>query len=687
MKSKNKKNEAVDLLVDLKRHHLLRDFNLTLYRRHNAADSRNDESYRQCSSILQNPFSNKLVIPLLEKRISKVLKAGKPVICRTHGGLLSFLIPFHVGSESLCLVGDGVRDKSIDFLKLEELFSNKKTDASEVIEQIEKLPAKENREVTDIVARIRKELLELQEENDNGVLIDKTRHRLNEIVHGFSRIDELKTPEEVVYFCSEILGTLFNSPKIAFALRDETEKAFQLKGTRGLPAELGSIPEDRLSLFITPDAVKMPNKLEGEIRYLLPGLDAKTMACIPLETHGVIIGFLALCDTELDQMECGLVELVANRITAKFVQIEKEREQMLAGSMSSSLMSLTQTLLFSENKEELYRSILEIGADLVGASRGSIMLVDKNGKNLQIGFCKGMNMHVARSITVKVGEGIAGRVASSGVPLLVDDIEKDSRVAMPNRPRFKTKSLLCVPLKLKDKSIGVLNLSDKENGGIFSESDLNMLVSFANLASLMIERTWVLERSSMLERLSVTDHLTGLYNHRFLRNRLEEELNRSTRTGLNLSIVFIDIDFFKIYNDFCGHLAGDAALRKTADILRAFVRDMDIVVRYGGEEFCIVLPDTSKEEAVVVAERIRQEIEKEKFPNEENLPLGRLTASVGIASFPEDGHTFTTLVHSADLALYKAKANGRNRVELGHPALYKDLAVAGLRDRLTQLPE
>ncbi|HKZ16133.1 MAG TPA: sensor domain-containing diguanylate cyclase [Geobacteraceae bacterium] len=687
MMRKYKKNESIDLLVDLKRHHLLGDFNLTLYRKHGADAVRKGAPFRQCSSIVQNPFSNKIVIPFLEKQIGEVLKTDKPIICRTHGGLLSFLIPFRVGSESLCLVGDGVRENSIDCLRLEEFCRRRKTDVSEVLEQIEKLPAKACDDVKDIAARIREGLLELEEENDYGLLIDKTRHRLNSIVRGFSQIDESKTAEDVVSFSGKILSTLFDSAKIAFGLRDETGKGFILKGTRGLPEELGSIPEDKLSLFIAPNAIKRTNKPEKEIRALLPALDAESLACFPLETHGVILGFVALCDTELDQMEDGLVELLANRITAKFIQLAKEREQMLVGSMSSSLMSLTHTLLFSENNEELYRSILEIGADLVGASRGSIMLVDKNGKNLHIGFCKGMNMHVARSITVKLGEGIAGRVASSGVPLLVDDIEKDSRVAMPNRPRFKTKSLLCVPLKLKDRSIGVLNMSDKENGGTFNESDLNLLASFANLASLMIERSWVLERSFMLERLSVTDHLTGLYNHRYLRNRLEEELNRSTRNELNLSIIFIDIDFFKIYNDFCGHLAGDAALKKTADILRAFVRDMDVVVRYGGEEFCIVLPDTSKEEAVVVAERIRQEIEKEKFPNEENLPHGRLTASIGIASFPEDGHTFTTLVHSADLALYRAKANGRNRVELGQPALHKDLAVTGNSDRLTPLPE
>jgi diguanylate cyclase (GGDEF)-like protein len=317
---------------------------------------------------------------------------------------------------------------------------------------------------------------------------------------------------------------------------------------------------------------------------------------------------------------------------------------------------------------------MEIAADLVGATRGSIMLVDKNGKNLKIGFCKGMNNSLAQSIRVRLGEGIAGKVASSGIPLLVDDVEKDNRVRMPNRPRFKTKSLLSVPLKLKDKTIGVLNLSDKEDMRAFCESDMNLLASFANLASLMIERTWALERSFQLEKLSITDHMTGLYNHRFLRTRLEEELNRSTRNGLNLTVIFIDLDFFKIYNDIGGHLAGDGALKKAADILKASVRDMDIVVRYGGEEFCIVLPDTSKNEAFQVAERIRQEIEREKFPREESMPFGRLTASFGIASFPEDGHTFTTLIHSADLALYRAKAEGRNRVALGRPVLPKEVA-------------
>jgi diguanylate cyclase (GGDEF)-like protein len=670
-----KAKETAELLVALKKHQFLADFNLSLYCAQDGAAAEGETLVRQICSITHNPFSSETVIPYLEKHIQNVLKIEKPVVCRLHGGLLGFLVPFPYGVESLCLVGEGVREKSINILKLEELCRASKSDVFEVLEQIEKLPVKTYKEVEEAVSQAKKILLKLREKNtDLTSFIDKTRNQLAIMTRSLSLLDEVKTAEELITFSSDILRTLFNFQKIAFALCDEKSKGYLVKGTFGLPEELGNIAQNKLSFFIDPNSPKKIGRISNEMRELFPGLTAEIFACFSLEAHGEVLGFVAVFDSGFEQTDGPLMELLANRITARFIRLKKEREHALVGSLSDNLMSFTNTLLFAENKEELYKTVLEIAADLVGASRGSIMLIDKNGKNLQIGFCKGMNSSVAQSITVKLGEGIAGKVACSGVPLLVDDVEKDDRVRMPNRPRFKTKSLLCVPLKLKDKTIGVLNLSDKEDMGAFNESDLNLLASFANLASLMIERTWALERSFQLEKLSITDHMTGLYNHRFLRTRLEEELNRSTRNGLNLSVIFIDLDFFKVYNDISGHLAGDAALKKVAEILKVSVRDMDVVVRYGGEEFCIVLPDTSKKEAVHVAERIRQEIEKERFSNEENLPFGRLTASFGIASFPEDGHTFTTLIHSADLALYKAKAEGRNRVELGRPVLPKEVA-------------
>jgi diguanylate cyclase (GGDEF)-like protein len=126
--------------------------------------------------------------------------------------------------------------------------------------------------------------------------------------------------------------------------------------------------------------------------------------------------------------------------------------------------------------------------------------------------------------------------------------------------------------------------------------------------------------------------------------------------------MFIDLDNFKIYNDLCGHLGGDNALRKVADLLKESAREMDTVTRFGGEEFCVILPGTSGKEATLVAERIRTAVEKTSFPRESELPLGTLTASIGLASFPEDGNTATKLINAADIALYKAKSEGRNRL-------------------------
>jgi diguanylate cyclase (GGDEF)-like protein len=126
--------------------------------------------------------------------------------------------------------------------------------------------------------------------------------------------------------------------------------------------------------------------------------------------------------------------------------------------------------------------------------------------------------------------------------------------------------------------------------------------------------------------------------------------------------MMLDLDHFKAYNDQCGHIAGDHALKKVALLLKKSAREMDIVTRYGGEEFCLLLPNTGKEEALFVAERIRRTIETEIFPGETALPTGRLTTSIGVACYPDDGEKFETLVNAADIALYQAKSKGRNRL-------------------------
>ena len=168
------------------------------------------------------------------------------------------------------------------------------------------------------------------------------------------------------------------------------------------------------------------------------------------------------------------------------------------------------------------------------------------------------------------------------------------------------------------------------------------------------------ELYEQIEELSIVDGLTEVYLRRYLMDRLEEEVDRAGRLDLTFSIAMVDVDFFKACNDTYGHLVGDAVLRKIAARFKASVREVDMISRYGGEEFCIVLPETTKDLAVTVAQRLRSSIEASKIKAfDENIAI---TVSVGVATYPSDGKDVETLIEKADTALYKAKRKGRNMV-------------------------
>lgn len=176
-----------------------------------------------------------------------------------------------------------------------------------------------------------------------------------------------------------------------------------------------------------------------------------------------------------------------------------------------------------------------------------------------------------------------------------------------------------------------------------------------------------LKRSNeLLLELSNTDHLTSLFNRRYLMEALGKELQRSIRKGGNLSFILLDIDHFKHVNDTYGHLQGDVVLKKVSQLLQKELRSYDCAARYGGEEFVAILPDSNLKEAVFVAERIRHSIQETSFSGE--LEELHLTASLGVASFPQEGvSAVDSFIKLADDALYRAKNNGRNRVEFHHP--------------------
>jgi diguanylate cyclase (GGDEF)-like protein len=176
-----------------------------------------------------------------------------------------------------------------------------------------------------------------------------------------------------------------------------------------------------------------------------------------------------------------------------------------------------------------------------------------------------------------------------------------------------------------------------------------------------------------LEEVSITDDLTQIYNHRYLISRLHYEFERAKRYGLAISLIMLDIDHFKVYNDNNGHLAGDDALRKVAKLIHGAIRETDIVGRYGGEEFAVILLHADITQMAEAAERIRRAIEEAPFPDEELQPTGKITVSIGGSCLSNGMMTMEDLIKSADEALYAAKRNGRNRIAIGGRVSQRDM--------------
>jgi diguanylate cyclase (GGDEF)-like protein len=317
-----------------------------------------------------------------------------------------------------------------------------------------------------------------------------------------------------------------------------------------------------------------------------------------------------------------------------------------------------------KESEELYETIMDMSVQIAHAERGSLMLMENGNAYLTIKAAKGINKKLLKEMKIKVGEGVAGKVFGEGVPLIVFDIEKDERVLFPRKPSYKTGSFISIPLKLGEKTIGVLNLSDKIKGEAFSEEDMTLLGSFASYASIALERSMYYNLVGHLKELSITDSLTGLFNKRYFEERFFEELQRSERHNLSFSLAMLDIDDFKLFNDTEGHLSGDEILKNIANIAKESTRIIDIIARFGGEEFAIIMPQTEKDEAFFVAERIRKSVREQLSHTWKYFPKEHITVTVGVATFPSDGGDMKNLIRNADKALYTGKKEGKDRTVL-----------------------
>ncbi len=321
--------------------------------------------------------------------------------------------------------------------------------------------------------------------------------------------------------------------------------------------------------------------------------------------------------------------------------------------------ALTSTLDITE----ILGIVMDKVGDLLKPRNWSLLLIDERTKCLKFEIAVGKGAEKLKGITLAPGEGIAGWVAREMRPLLVPDVSKDPRFSKKadRKLKFKTQSIICVPLVSRDSCLGVIELiNEVKEEGDFTDTDLMILTTVADYTAIAIENAILFKR---VQELTITDDVTGLYNSRFLHRRLDYELERARRFKHALSMVFIDIDYFKDVNDRHGHLCGSKLLKEMAELMQRMTRSVDMLCRYGGDEFVILMPQTSKKSAAIAAEKMRKAIKQNVFLKEDGVNA-RLTASFGVASYPGDVDNKTDLIRLADQAMYVVKNRKRDGVAL-----------------------
>ncbi|MCP4136822.1 MAG: sensor domain-containing diguanylate cyclase [bacterium] len=339
--------------------------------------------------------------------------------------------------------------------------------------------------------------------------------------------------------------------------------------------------------------------------------------------------------------------------------LEKEQDRLKEVEEQNNklkiLIDINTYIISSLQKEEILKRILNRVKKLLKCDSSSLLLVDEEINRLKFAFVSQKEEEqVLKFTSLRKGEGVAGTVWANGVPIIINNPQNDPRFTdkVDRRANTRTNSLMAAPLTVDGKVIGVVEAINRTEG-YFSQFDLQILQYIATQSAIAIH-------NADLYDMAIKDGMTKLFIHKHFKEKLYEEWNRAKRLSHTLSLLMLDIDHFKSFNDTHGHQAGDAILKEVARIIRENCRSIDIPCRYGGEEFAIILPGTSKKEAIIAAERIRKIIEALEMKYE-NSSL-HITISAGIATIPELAPKGAEeLITMADRALYSSKESGRNR--------------------------
>ncbi len=340
------------------------------------------------------------------------------------------------------------------------------------------------------------------------------------------------------------------------------------------------------------------------------------------------------------------------------LKIKGELEQVKAEL--ELLNDISKTLTSSVDISEVLKVLMVKVGQFLKAKNWSLLLLDEVRAKLRFEIAVGEAADSLIGKEFPLDEGVAGWVARSGRAELISNVKEDKRFCsrFDSESNFETRSIVCVPLINKGRVLGVIELVNKIEEGRFTEFDMRLLKIIADFTAIAVDNANNFEK---VNELVITDDHTSLYNVRYMYDFLSREVENTIRSGSALSLIFFDLDHFKNINDTYGHMCGSSILKEIGYFLKKIIRPQDVPIRYGGDEFIIILPNTGKQEAFEYAQKLREDILNHRFLNNMGLNL-QVKASYGVATLPDDAMDRNTLIALADSAMYKIKESTRDAV-------------------------
>ena len=329
---------------------------------------------------------------------------------------------------------------------------------------------------------------------------------------------------------------------------------------------------------------------------------------------------------------------------------------------------VAKALTSSLDLDSILQTIMDKMAEYFRPDTWSLLMVDEAHNELYFAIAVGDAAEALKNVRLKMGEGIAGWVAKHGEQVISGDVENDPRFAkrIDETTQWETRSVICVPLRSRLRVLGVIQLVNVDLAQ-FNEQEVFFLQALSDYAAIAIENARWVEK---IQELTITDDCTGLYNARHLYKTLDTEVYRSSRFGYEFSVLFIDLDHFKSVNDTHGHLIGSKLLAEIGYLVKAQLRLIDYAFRYGGDEFVVLLPQTGKDQALVVAKRLRDGLRESNFCREEGLNLN-VRASIGLATYPHDARDTHDIIRQADEMMYLVKNTTRDNIGIAQRGVMK----------------